>query len=149
LYPVTWKDLEWLRGISPVPVIPKGILDPHDADLAIAAGVAAVYVSNHGARNLDTVPATIDALPRIADRVAGRVPILFDGGARRGTDILKALALGAHATLVGRPVFHGLAVDGAAGVESVVAILRRELEAAMALTGRASVASIDRTLIWS
>ncbi|MDQ6634233.1 MAG: alpha-hydroxy-acid oxidizing protein [Gemmatimonadota bacterium] len=149
LYPVTWKDLEWLRGVSPVPVIPKGILDPQDADQAVTAGVAAIYVSNHGARNLDTVPATIDVLPRIVDRVAGRVPILFDGGVRRGTDILKALAYGAGAALVGRPILYGLAVDGAAGVANVVAILRHELESSMALTGRPSLASIDRTVLWS
>ena len=109
----------------------------------------ALIVSNHGARNLDTVPATIDVLPRVADRVAGRVPILFDGGVRRGTDVLKALALGAAATLLGRPILHGLAVDGAAGVANVVGILRHELESSMALVGRPSLSSIDRTLVWS
>jgi 4-hydroxymandelate oxidase len=148
LYPVTWKDLEWLRSISAVPVIPKGILDADDAEQAVAAGVDAVYVSNHGARNLDTVPAAIEVLPRIVDRVAGRVPILFDGGVRRGTDVLKALAFGAGAVLVGRPALYGLAVDGPAGVGSVLAILRGELESAMALTGRVSLAAIDRTVIW-
>ena len=144
-YPVTWKDLDWLRGISPVPVIPKGIMDPQDADQAVSAGVAAVYVSNHGARNLDTVPATIDVLPRIVDRVAGTGtdPVRRRRASRHR--MLKALASGAAATLVGRPVLYGLAVDGAAGVANVLAILRHEIESSMALWGgRVSRRSIAR-----
>lgn len=148
-YPVTWKDLEWLRGITTVPIIPKGVMNADDAARAIDAGVAAIYVSNHGARNLDTAPATLDVLPRIVDRVAGRVPVLVDGGIRRGTDVLKALAYGARAVLIGRPVLFGLAVDGANGLANVITILRHELEVAMGLTGRASVASISRDVLWS
>jgi 4-hydroxymandelate oxidase len=106
-------------------------------------------VSNHGARNLDTVPATITALPRITDAVAGRIPVLVDGGVRRGTDVLKALALGASAVAIGRPYLYGLAVDGSAGVARVVEILKTEFEMAMALTGRTTIASIDRGVLWS
>jgi 4-hydroxymandelate oxidase len=144
---LTWKDIEWLRGISRLPVIIKGVLNPEDAAKGAAAGVGLI-VSNHGARNLDSAPATIDALPRVADAVAGRVPILMDGGVRRGGDVLKALALGATAVLIGRPYLYGLAVHGAEGVTKVVQILRREFEMAMALTGRRSLGEIDRAVIW-
>ena len=106
-----------------------------------------VIVSNHGGRNLDTAPATIDALPEIVDRVAGRVPVLVDGGIRRGTDVLKALAAGASAVLIGRPYAYALAVDGADGVARAVGILRTELEMAMALVGRPSVSALDRSLL--
>ncbi|HEV7700210.1 MAG TPA: alpha-hydroxy acid oxidase [Pyrinomonadaceae bacterium] len=147
--PITWDDVEWLRSITKLPVILKGILNPDDADLAIGNGVSGIIVSNHGARDLDTTPASIEALPRVAERVDGRIPILMDGGVRRGTDVLKALALGAKAVLIGRPFCFGLAVGGAAGVAKVVQILRSEFEIAMALTGRASIASIDRSVIWA
>jgi 4-hydroxymandelate oxidase len=110
--------------------------------------VSGIIVSNHGGRNMDTVPATIDALPRVADAVAGRVPILMDGGVRRGSDVMKALALGASAVLIGRPYLFGLAVQGADGVAKVVQILRRELEMSMALAGRRSLKDIDRSVIW-
>jgi 4-hydroxymandelate oxidase len=145
---VTWKDIEWLRSFVKTPLLLKGILDPDDADIAVKAGVAGIFVSNHGARNLDTAPATIDALPVIAERVAGRVPVLVDGGIRRGTDVLKALALGATAVGIGRPYLHGLAVGGADGVARVVEILRREFEVAMMLTGRPAIANIDRSVLW-
>jgi 4-hydroxymandelate oxidase len=145
----TWDDIAWTRSAVKVPVLLKGILHPDDAELAIEAGAAGIIVSNHGGRNLDTTPATIDALPRIADRVGGRVPVLIDGGIRRGTDVLKALALGATAVLIGRPYVYGLAVGGANGVTAVIEILKRELEQAMALTGRASLSAVDRSLIWS
>ena len=144
---LTWKDIEWLRGISRVPLILKGVLSPEDASTA-AEAAAGIIVSNHGARNVDTVPATIDALPRVADAVAGRVPILMDGGVRRGTDVLKALASGASAVLIGRPYLFGLGAQGADGVASVVRILRREFEMSMALTGRRSLKEIDRTVLW-
>jgi len=145
---LTWKDIEWLQSFARKPVVLKGILNPDDASLAVKTGVAGIIVSNHGARNLDTVPATIDALPLVVEKVAGRVPVLVDGGIRRGTDILKALALGAAAIQIGRPYLWGMGVAGAPGIAKVVEILRREFELAMALTGRPTLASIDRTVIW-
>lgn len=146
--PVTWRDVEWIRSMVTRPLLLKGILDPRDAELAVESGVAGIIVSNHGARNLDTVPATIDALPVIADRLGGRLPLLVDGGIRRGTDVVKALALGANAVLIGRSYAYGLAVNGAEGVAQTVRILRHELETAMALLGRPSVASLDRSALW-
>jgi 4-hydroxymandelate oxidase len=145
---LTWEAVSWLRSITTLPVVLKGILDADDAALAIDAGAAAIIVSNHGARNLDTTPATIDALPAVANRVAKRIPVLVDGGIRRGTDILKALALGADATLIGRPHCYGLAVGGAEGVSRVIQILVDELRMAMMLTGRPNIQSIDRTVLW-
>jgi 4-hydroxymandelate oxidase len=145
---LTWKDIEWLQSVSKVPVLLKGILNAEDADIAARSGVAGIVVSNHGARNLDTVPATIDALPRVTDKVAGRMLVLMDGGVRRGTDVLKALALGANAVLVGRPIFYGLATGGAEGVTKMLNILRKELEMAMALCGIDRVEKIDRSVLW-
>jgi 4-hydroxymandelate oxidase len=145
---LTWADIEWLRSIATVPILLKGILDPDDAERAVAAGVQGIVVSNHGARNLDTTPATIEALPAVADRVAGRVPVLMDGGIRRGTDVLKALALGARAVLIGRPYCYGLAVGGAAGVARVLEILLEEFRLAMKLTGRSTIGAIDRGVLW-
>jgi 4-hydroxymandelate oxidase len=145
----TWTDIAWLRSITRLPVLLKGIMSAEDAARAVQEGVAGIVVSNHGGRTLDTLPATLDVLPRIAAQVAGRVPILFDGGIRRGTDILKALALGASAVLVGRPYLYGLAAAGAPGVAHVINILRTELEFAMVLTGRATVAEIDAGVISS
>lgn len=144
---VTWKDIEEFRSISPVPVLLKGVLHPEDADRAAAMKLGGVIVSNHGGRNLDTAPATIDALTGVVDRVEGRIPVLVDGGIRRGTDVLKALARGASAVLIGRPYVYGLAVDGAAGVARVVDLLRAELEMAMALVGRPSIAALDRSVL--
>lgn len=146
--PVTWKDIEWLQSITKLAVLLKGILDPDDAKLAIENGASGIIVSNHGARDLDSTPPTIEALPRVAEAVDGRIPILMDGGIRRGTDVLKAIALGANAVLVGRPFCFGLAAGGAAGVSRVVNILKKEFEIAMALTGRTSVSQIDRSVIW-
>jgi len=145
---ITWQDLEWLVGRSPVPVIPKGILRPDDAARAVDSGVAAVIVSNHGARNLDSVPATVDALPGVVSAVANAVPVLVDGGIRRGTDIAKALCLGATAVLTGRPYIWGLTAFGAAGVTHVVEILRTELEMAMALLGAPTIADLTPDLLW-
>ena len=146
---LTWKDVEGLQSLTKLPVLIKGVLNLDDAVLAKKQGLAGVLVSNHGARNLDTVPATIDALPRIVDAVGADMTVLVDGGVRRGTDVLKALALGARGVLVGRPIFHGLAAGGADGVTRMLAILRRELELALALTGRASIAEVDRSVLWS
>lgn len=146
---LTWKDVEWLRGFAKVPVLLKGIMDPDDAKQAVAAGVSGLIVSNHGARNLDTGPATITALPRVAEVVGGRIPVIVDGGIRRGTDVLKALAFGASAVAIGRPYLYGLAVNGSVGVARVMEILRTELEMAMALTGRTTIAGIDRSVLWT
>jgi len=144
-----WKDLEWLRTVAGVPVLLKGVMSPEDGKRAIDYGADGIIVSNHGGRNLDLLPATIDALPRIAEAVAGRIPVLLDSGIRRGTDVLSALALGAKAVFVGRPYIYGLAIAGARGVERVINILRDEFQRAMALTGRRSIAEIDGTVLWN
>jgi 4-hydroxymandelate oxidase len=146
---VTWADLDRLRSVARVPLLVKGVLRPDDAVRAIDHGVDGLVVSNHGARNLDTVPATADALPRVAEAVAGRVPLLVDGGIRRGTDVAKALILGATAVLVGRPYVWGLTVDGADGVKLVVDMLRTELEMAMCLLGAPTLADLTHDLLWT
>jgi len=146
---VTWEDLAWLKSIARLPILLKGVLNPDDAERAVQAGVSGLIVSNHGARQLDTVAATIDALPPIVEKVANRIPVLVDGGIRRGTDVLKALAIGASAVLIGRPYVYGLAAAGAEGVSRVIDILRGELEVAMALTGRPTIASIDHSVLRS
>lgn len=145
---LTWKDIEWMKSVAKVPLLLKGVMNPADAVRAAELGVAGIIISNHGGRNLDTLPSTAAALPRIADAVGGRLPLIVDGGIRRGTDVLKALALGAGLVLIGRPYLYGLAVAGAAGVARVIEILKAELQMAMALTGRTSVAQIDRGLLW-
>lgn len=139
----TWHDIEWLCFESPLPVILKGILHPQDALIAVEKGAGGIIVSNHGGRTLDTLPATIDALPRIAAAIDGKIPVLLDGGIRRGTDVFKALALGAQAVLIGRPYLHGLAAAGAVGVAHVLKILHHELQVTMALTGCAAIKDID------
>ena len=144
----TWKDVEWLRSLTRVPLLLKGILTGADAEQALEAGAHGIIVSNHGARILDTAPATLHALPEVTGRVGGRLPVLVDGGIRRGTDVLKALALGATAVLIGRPYCYGRAVGGAAGVQRTVDILRTELEMAMMLTGRTSVKELDPSVLW-
>jgi 4-hydroxymandelate oxidase len=144
---LSWKDVLWLRSITTLPIVVKGIVREDDARRAVDAGAAGMVVSNHGGRQLDTSPATIDVLAGIADAVAARCEIYVDGGVRRGTDVIKALALGARAVLVGRPILWGLAFDGSRGVELVLDILRRELDLAMALSGCASVADITRDLV--
>ena len=145
--PLTWKDIEWIRSAVKVPLVLKGILHADDAEIAIETGADALIVSNHGGRNLDTVTATIDALPRVSAKVAGRIPLLVDGGIHRGTDILKAIALGANAVLIGRAYCYGLGICGAEGVKRTVTILRNELEMAMMLTGRRSLADVDRSVL--
>jgi 4-hydroxymandelate oxidase len=139
----TWKDVEWLIGLTRLPVLIKGITTDTDAALAIECGAAGIIVSNHGGRTVDTLPATIDALPAVMATVRDRVPVLLDGGIRRGTDVFKALALGATATLIGRPYVYALAAAGASGVAHVLHMLRTELEVAMALTGCRTLADID------
>ncbi len=143
----TWDDVAWLQSITRLPVLLKGVLHPADARQAAALQVAGLVVSNHGGRTLDTAPATATALPRIVQAVAGALPVLVDGGIRRGTDVLKAMALGASAVLVGRPVVWGLANAGAAGVAHVLRLLRDELEIAMALTGCATLADASPALL--
>ena len=145
-YNLTWRDLAWLRAQTALPLVLKGILTAEDAALAVEHGVDGVVVSNHGGRALDSVPATIEALPEVARAVAGRCEVYLDGGVRRGADVLKALALGARAALIGRPALWGLAVDGAAGVQHVLTLLRVELERAMLLAGVPSLAWTQRAL---
>jgi 4-hydroxymandelate oxidase len=146
---LTWADVDWLRSIAPLPLVIKGVLAPADAALAVEHGASAVMVSNHGGRQLDSVPAPITVLPAIVDAVAGRAEVLLDGGVRRGTDVLKALAYGARAVLVGRPVLWGLTVDGESGVRAVLQHIRAELDLAMALSGCATIADITRDLIYT
>jgi 4-hydroxymandelate oxidase len=143
-----WEDVAWLCRATTLPVILKGILSPDDALQAIDVGAAGIIVSNHGGRVLDTVPATIEALPAVAAAINGQIPILLDGGIRRGTDVLKALALGANAVLVGRPYAHALAAAGALGVAHMLHVLRTEFEVAMALTGCATLQDITPHVIF-
>lgn len=145
---MTWKDIEWLRSITRVPLLLKGVMNGEDALAGIAAGADGIIVSNHGGRCLDTLPATIEVLPGVVAAVNGRVPVMVDGGIRRGTDVVKALALGAAAVHIGRPYVYGLAVGGAAGVEHVLKILRQELLMAMSLLGCPTIPSITRDVLW-
>jgi 4-hydroxymandelate oxidase len=145
----SWAALDWLRAATRLPVLVKGILTGEDGAMAAERGVAAVIVSNHGGRQLDGALAGIEALPEVAAAVAGRCEVYCDGGVRRGTHVLKALALGAQAVLIGRPVVWGLAVDGAAGVTGVLRLLRAELERDLALCGRRRVLDVDRSLVTS
>lgn len=143
----TWESIAWLRGVTSLPIVLKGILTAEDAELAAKHGVDGIIVSNHGGRQLDTTPPGIEALPEVVEAAAGRCEVYMDGGVRRGTDVLKALALGARAVLVGRPVLWGLAANGAAGVRHVLEMLREELKLAMVLSGRPTLTSIDRSLV--
>ncbi|MCC3767453.1 alpha-hydroxy-acid oxidizing protein [Streptomyces sp. UNOC14_S4] len=143
----TWDDLAWLRSLTRLPIVLKGVLAAEDAARAAELGVAAIVVSNHGGRQLDGSVTALDALPEVVSAVAGRCEVLVDGGIRRGSDVLVALALGARAVLVGRPVLWGLAVSGADGARDVLSILAAELEAAMALSGRPDLASVDASLL--
>lgn len=136
-----WADVEWLRARTTLPLVLKGILDPRDAVQAVESGVDAVVVSNHGGRQLDGAAASIVALPGVVDAVGDRCEVLLDGGIRSGTDILRALALGANGVLVGRPILHGLAVDGARGAGQVLSLLATELGDALTLAGCADVAA--------
>ncbi|MEW6278906.1 MAG: alpha-hydroxy acid oxidase [Candidatus Eremiobacterota bacterium] len=144
---LSWKDLEWLRCATDVPVLVKGIVRPDDAVRAADHGADGVVISNHGGRQLDTAPAPIEVLPAIAEAVEGRIQLLVDGGIRRGTDVLKALALGARAVLLGRPILWGLAVEGEAGVRRVLQLLRDELDVALALCGCPEVAQLGPDLV--
>jgi 4-hydroxymandelate oxidase len=144
---LTWADLAWLESLSPLPVVVKGILRGDDAIRAVEHGAKAIIVSNHGGRQLDGALASIDALGEVVAAVGDKVDVLVDGGIRRGTDILKALALGAKAVLLGRPVLWGLALGGEAGVQHAIELLRDELDLAMALSGCAKLHDIDSSLV--
>jgi len=144
---LTWDDVDWLKSISPLPLVIKGIMTAEDAVLAVDHGIAGIVVSNHGGRQLDSTLGSLDALPEVVAAVRGRIEVYLDGGIRRGTDVSKALALGAKAVFVGRPVLWGLALGGADGVRAVLNELRTELDTAMALAGRATVKDIDSSLV--
>jgi 4-hydroxymandelate oxidase len=144
---LTWDDLAWIRAAAGLPLLIKGILTAEDARIALEHGVDGIVVSNHGGRQLDGAVPSLRALPEIAEAVDGRVPVLLDGGVRRGTDVVRALALGATAVGVGRPICWGLSVDGEPGVRAVLDILRTEFENAMTLSGVRTVAEIVRSLV--
>ena len=145
---LTWKDIDWLCSKANVPVLLKGVLHPDDARRAADHGAAGIIVSNHGARQLDTVPATIEALPDLVEAVDGKMDVLIDGGIRRGTDVFKAIALGAKAVGVGRPIIWGLAVDGEQGAKRVIDIVRKDFELTMRLCGCATLEDITKDLLF-
>lgn len=144
---LTWDDLDWLASLSSLPILVKGILHPDDAVRALDHGVQGIVVSNHGGRQLDNAVSALDALPAVVQAVRDRTVVLMDGGVRRGTDVLKALAFGASAVLIGRPIYWGLAVDGEAGVTQVLALLQAELTRDLWLSGLRSPAEVTRSLI--
>jgi isopentenyl diphosphate isomerase/L-lactate dehydrogenase-like FMN-dependent dehydrogenase len=144
---MTWDYIDWVRSATDMPIILKGVLAAEDAQLAVQRGASGIVVSNHGGRQLDGVIGTLDALPDVIEAVNGKIPVLMDGGIRRGSDILKALSLGARAVLVGRPPLWGLAAYGQPGVERVLWMLGAELKLAMALAGKPTLASLDRKLV--
>jgi L-lactate dehydrogenase (cytochrome) len=141
---ISWADIEWLRSEWDLPLLVKGILRPDDARQAVAAGADGVIVSNHGGRQLDGAPSTISVLGGVVDAVGGAGEVILDSGVRRGADILKALALGARACMIGKAALYGLAAGGEVGVARVLAILRQELDVAMALTGTHRAAAVQR-----
>lgn len=144
---MTWKDFEWLRDSTPLPVILKGVCRGSDAKQGVELGAKGILVSNHGGRQLDGAPATVDALPHCVEAVAGRVPVLIDGGVRRGTDLLRALALGAEAVCVGRPILWGLATSGEQGVSRVLELLKQEFDVTLALSGCSELREITNDLL--
>jgi 4-hydroxymandelate oxidase len=143
----TWKDLEWIKSATDLPVVAKGIMTGEDVELCAKAGADAVIVSNHGGRHLDNTLATIEVLSEAMEAAKGTMEIFLDGGIRRGADVVKAIALGARAVFIGRPLFWGLAVGGERGVGRVLEILREEIEITMAKCGRTTIASIDSTVV--
>lgn len=145
---LNWSDFAWVRSHWPGKLVIKGILDPEDARLAVQHGADAIVVSNHGGRQLDGAPATITALPAIADAVGGQTGLLFDGGIRSGQDVMKALALGAHGTMIGKAFLYGLGAMGRAGVTKALELIRAELDVSMALTGVNRIDEIDRRVLW-
>ena len=143
----SWKDLEWIKSETDLPIVAKGIMTGEDVELCAQVGIEAVIVSNHGGRGLDNTLATIEVLPEVVAAAKGRLEVLLDGGIRRGADVVKALALGAKAVCIGRPLFWGLAVDGEQGVSRVLEILREEMEITMARCGKPNVQSVDSTVV--
>jgi isopentenyl diphosphate isomerase/L-lactate dehydrogenase-like FMN-dependent dehydrogenase len=145
--PVTWEKIAWLRSLTRLPIVLKGIMTWEDAKLCAEHGIDGILVSNHGGRVVDSVAATIEVLPEVVDAAGGACEVYLDGGIRRGSDALKALALGARAVLIGRPFWYGLAVAGEEGVRAVLEILRRELDEAMMFCGKSCIAEIDRSVV--
>ncbi len=146
---ITWSDIEWLHKLTSLPIILKGIMTFEDAQLAVEHGVAGLVVSNHGGRQLDGTLPTVEALPEIIEAVDNKVEVYLDGGIRRGTDVIKAIALGAKAVLLGRAYLWELAVDGQQGVESILGIFKAEIDCAMAQSGCKSISDIDRSVIYN
>ena len=144
---LSWEHIDWLRRVTALPIALKGVMHAEDARMAVDRGIDALLISNHGGRQLDSVPATIDLLPAIAEAVGDRVPLLLDGGVRRGTDVVKALALGASAVAIGRPVLWGLTLGGTTGVSRVLDMLRSELEQTLTLCGCRSPRDLTRSLV--
>jgi L-lactate dehydrogenase (cytochrome) len=144
---LSWKDVEWVKSLWPGKLILKGILDVEDARIAVSSGADAISVSNHGGRQLDGAPSAISALPRVVDAVGSEIEVMFDSGVRTGSDIMRALALGARSCIIGRPYIYGLGAGGQAGVAHAIEILRKEFDVTMALCGIKSVADIDRDVL--
>ncbi|XP_071869385.1 hydroxyacid oxidase [Bombus fervidus] len=144
---LTWEDIKWLKSITKLPIVLKGVLTPQDALLAIESGASGIIVSNHGARQVDTLPATIEALSEIAEAVNGRIEIYMDGGVRQGIDVFKALALGAKMVFVARPMLWGLSYGGEEGARAVLEVFRKEIDVTFALTGCASVQDVKKDMV--
>jgi L-lactate dehydrogenase (cytochrome) len=145
---VTWEDVAWMRERWRGPLVVKGVLDPEDARRALEVGVDGVIVSNHGGRQLDAVPSTARALPQIVDAVGDQVEVLADGGVRTGLDVVKMVAMGARAVLVGRPWAWAVAARGAAGVQHMIEVIKADIDTALGLTGHTSVAALDRSALY-
>jgi L-lactate dehydrogenase (cytochrome) len=146
-FTLNWRDLDWVRSVWPGKLVIKGLLTPEDAGRAVEHGAQAVIVSDHGGRQLDGTPSAVAALPPIVDELQGRAEVILDGGVRRGTDIIKALALGARACMAGRPFLYGLAAGGEQGVARALEIFRSELDVSLALLGRPSVRELDESVL--
>src|SRR6185295_4205806 len=144
---LNWKDVEWIRSIWPGKLILKGILDVEDAELAAKTGAQALVVSNHGGRQLDGAPSSIEVLPEIVDAIGSQMEIMFDGGVRSGQDVMRALALGAKSCMIGRAYVHGLGAGGQAGVAKAIDLIRNELSVTMGLCGVNTIAEIDERVL--
>jgi len=144
---VTWKDIDWMRSVWDGPLALKGITSSEDAKIAVQHGIDGIIIGNHGGRQLDGAPSSISVLPEIVEAVQGRAQIVLDGGVRRGSDVLKALALGARACMIGRPFLYGLACMGGAGVSKALELLRNEIDVNLALLGRAGVKDLDPSAV--